>query len=48
LIIQLRVNADGAFFEDVGKLGGGYLGYIPKPFNFEYLSELIETGNSAE
>ena len=30
-------------FLNVGKLGGGYLEYIPKPFNFEYLSELIET-----
>ena len=30
-------------FLNVSKLGGGYLEYIPKPFNFEYLSELIET-----
>ena len=30
-------------FLNVGKLGDGYLEYIPKPFNFDYLSELIET-----
>ncbi len=29
-------------FLNVGK-PGGYLEYIPKPFNFENLSELIET-----
>jgi CheY-like chemotaxis protein len=30
-------------FLNVGKLGGGYLEYIPKPFNLDYLAELIET-----
>ena len=30
-------------FLNVEKLGGGYLEYIPKPFNLEYLAELIET-----
>lgn len=30
-------------FLNVGKLGSGYLEYIPKPFNFEYLAELIHT-----
>jgi CheY-like chemotaxis protein len=31
------------FFLNVEKLGGGYLEYIPKPFNLEHLAELIET-----
>lgn len=31
------------FFLNVGKLGGGYLEYIPKPFDLNSLSELIET-----
>ena len=31
------------FFLNVGKLGGGYVEYIPKPFNLDYLAELIET-----
>lgn len=30
-------------FLNIEKLSGGYLEYIPKPFNFEYLVELIET-----
>lgn len=30
-------------FLNVEKLGGGYLEYIPKPFNLTYLAELIET-----
>lgn len=29
-------------FLNISKLGGGYLEYIPKPFNLDYLSELIE------
>ena len=31
------------FFLNVEKLGDGYLEYIPKPFNLDYLAELIET-----
>lgn len=30
-------------FLNIEKLGGGYLEYIPKPFNLEYLAEMIET-----
>jgi CheY-like chemotaxis protein len=30
-------------FLNIEKLEGGYLEYIPKPFNFEYLLEMIET-----
>lgn len=30
-------------FLNIEKLGGGYLEYIPKPFNLEYLAQLIET-----
>ncbi len=30
-------------FLNIGKLGGGYLEYIPKPFNLDYLGELIKT-----
>ncbi len=30
-------------FLNIEKLGGGYLEYIPKPFNLDYLAELIET-----
>lgn len=30
-------------FLNAKKLGSGYLEYIPKPFNFDYLAELIET-----
>jgi CheY-like chemotaxis protein len=29
-------------FLNIEKLDGGYLEYIPKPFNFEYLLEMIE------
>lgn len=30
-------------FFNIENLGDGYLEYIPKPFNLEYLKELIET-----
>lgn len=30
-------------FLNIEKLGGGYLEYLPKPFNLEYLAQLIET-----
>ncbi len=30
-------------FLNVEKLGDGFMEYIPKPFNLEYLAELIET-----
>jgi CheY-like chemotaxis protein len=30
-------------FLNIEKLDGGYVEYIPKPFDFEYLLELIET-----
>ncbi len=30
-------------FINIENLGDGYLEYIPKPFNLEYLEELIET-----
>jgi CheY-like chemotaxis protein len=30
-------------FLNAGKLGAGYFEYIPKPFDLEYLAELIRT-----
>ena len=30
-------------FLNIEKLGGGYLEYLPKPFNFDSLAELIKT-----
>lgn len=30
-------------FLNIEKLGGGYLEYLPKPFDLEYLAQLIET-----
>jgi len=30
-------------FLNIEKVGGGYLEYIPKPFNLKHLAELIET-----
>lgn len=30
-------------FLNIEKLGGGYLEYLPKPFNLEYLAQIIET-----
>ncbi len=31
------------FYLNIEKLGGGYLEYLPKPFNLESLAQLIET-----
>jgi len=43
----LTNSASGKFgmelFFNIENLGDGYLEYIPKPFNLEYLEELIET-----
>ena len=43
----LTNSASGKFgmelFFNIENLGDGYLEYIPKPFNLEYLKELIET-----